>query len=77
MSLLPDSEFGLLNAWILVVVYLAASFVPMMLGGRVPSTLPRNDQPLAKGPRLLCSSGRLSLRVLVGVAHLSDPWDLW
>jgi protein-S-isoprenylcysteine O-methyltransferase Ste14 len=34
MSPLPDFEFGLWNAWIVVVAYLAASFVPMMLGGK-------------------------------------------
>ena len=34
MSLLPEFEFGLWNAWIIVVAYLAASFVPFMLGGK-------------------------------------------
>jgi protein-S-isoprenylcysteine O-methyltransferase Ste14 len=34
MSLVPDFDFGLWNAWIIVVVYLAVSFVPFMLGGK-------------------------------------------
>lgn len=34
MSFLPEFEFGLWNAWIMVVAYLVASFVPLMLGGK-------------------------------------------
>lgn len=43
MSLLPEFEFGLWNAWIMVVAYLAASFAPLMLGGRQAEARMENE----------------------------------
>jgi protein-S-isoprenylcysteine O-methyltransferase Ste14 len=34
MPLVPDFEFGLWNAWIIVVVFLGASFLPFFVGGK-------------------------------------------
>ena len=33
MTFLPDFEFGLWNAWIIIVVFLLATFAPLMVGG--------------------------------------------
>lgn len=33
MTLIPDFEIGVWNAWIIVVVFYAASFLPLMVGG--------------------------------------------
>jgi len=34
MPLAPDLEFGLWNAWIIVVIFLGASFLPFFAGGK-------------------------------------------
>ena len=51
MSPLPDFEFGLWNAWIVVVAYLAASFVPMMLGGKQAEAR-MEDEPGSKAGQI-------------------------
>lgn len=33
VTFLPDFEFGLWNAWMIIVAFLLASFVPLMVGG--------------------------------------------
>lgn len=43
MSLVPDFDFGLWNAWIIVVVYLGASFLPFMLGGKAADARMENE----------------------------------
>ena len=50
MELVPDLSIGLWNAWIIVVIALAASFLPFVFGGEVADQRMADEPDIADSP---------------------------
>jgi protein-S-isoprenylcysteine O-methyltransferase Ste14 len=79
MSLVPDFEIGLWNAWILQVIFLFAAFVPdFLMGKEAKLSMKRMSQsvPLSKSDKILAYSTHVIIMPFVLIYSIFLPMKL-